>query len=71
MTPASKHYPLLIVDVLRYLEVTDTDQNKGGKILVFLDEGGGQVTFRLAHTVADNLRKMLEAGAIPPPPGTH
>lgn len=60
---ASFHHLPILKDVLRYLEVKDSDP-PGGRLLVFLDENGAQVTIRLLRTTADRLLKILGEGPI-------
>lgn len=68
MPEASLHYPQILVDVLTYLDVSDSPDQKGGRILVFLDENGAQVTLRLSRRATDNLLQKLKVGPTPEHP---
>lgn len=67
MPTASHHYPPILEDVLTYLDVSDHPDRKGGRVLVFRDENGAQVTLRLSRIATDILLRKLEAGPIPEP----
>ncbi|MFI4933856.1 MAG: hypothetical protein ACHP7N_04510 [Caulobacterales bacterium] len=59
MTKNGYHHLPLLTDLLRFLEVDDASKVEGGILLVFLDEGGNEVTIRLRRTVADKLSRTL------------
>jgi hypothetical protein len=56
---ASVHYFPLLVELLRCLDAEDTPELGGGKLLVFLDEAGKQVTVRLSRTAFHSLSQTL------------